>query len=288
MIVVAHYYPVYIKSNGKPAGWWARPYSQFGGDYKAAPMRFEPLIGRYDVRDKETVKWQVREAFKHSIDAFVVSLWYSVIQGNWEKDALEGFISSFEALRSEGDYYASEFYLAFMIEGHNRTDTEVQEMIDYVWDNYASKDWYLKDPDTGDPLLVIYRPEGKVTITNPGFTVYWCASGASDDEKWPYGGRITATRQQRNYTYSSGVMTMIFDYITRTSFRYTNAPNTVLNPLNIKQILRDLMAAYAINPKYLAIISWNEYFETPIEPTKQFGRLYLNLIARVLGYRSYE
>ena len=282
VLVFAHYYPTYYKdSNGRYVGWWSGLQNSYYTSQRIGRRnKFIdiPLIGMYDVREPEVLKWQIRTAYSYGIDGFIVSVFENYYQIAYD------VLNLFDTIFAEAGIY-NEFLMFAMVEAVNTASTFPQSVVDRVWSDYANRDWYLLDPETGKPVLFVYGSESVVT-SNPGFEIYYLNYGnlkPSTGNAFTYGVRNIIS--DRSVVYGGGIMEIVFRMPMRTANTYAEATRILPKRFNIKRIERALASISLLNPKLVNIVSWNEWFETAIEPGVLYGYLWLNILAKYIGRR---
>jgi hypothetical protein len=248
--VGAYYYPWYDRAawrykdkNIPPESW----------------LKLKPLLGWYDSRDPQVIQTHFRWAKEADIDFFILSFW-DIAKGDLNFQSCESIFNMAESERVKPN-------LCMMIEVYGKSEKRVQKMVDFLWDDWAQREYYQRYK--GGPLLLIYNPK-HLDLNNPGFTLRYVGISPLKGSAWNYWTRL----EHSLFLWSGEQFSVLPGYDDCSLYLLGEKEKPTLynsprNPLLYK--LYWMLASY-LNAEIVLITSWNEYLEhTSIEPSVGFG-----------------
>jgi len=257
----AHYYNFYE----------ANPYDQ-------KYTRFTPILGWYDSKDENIIKEHMRLAKMASIDFFIISLW------SFKDRTFPGIEKMFKL----SETVPEPPKICMMIEVYDKDRSEIQELIDYTWENWVDKN-YQKLYDK--PLLLLLTAETyekrneALKISNPGFTLRYM-------DKFPVMVRDDGTFMNNIWNYWTileiffvpwgnfpfaeqfAVMPGYDDSLFRGEHPHPHRESYYYHGYPRRKEVYELywMAAHLMKTPIVTLSSFNEFYEhTAIEPCWNFG-----------------
>lgn len=263
-LVLAFYFPWYEKN-------WLQ------GDSQLVPHK--PIIGFYNSSDEKVLQKHISIAKNSKIDGFITSWWgkNSITDSNLKKIILI----------CENLGFKFTLYLETA-----KSIKDLKNDLDYIETTYAQSPSFVTLEDR--PVLFIYSRildelsldslktiKSKFALINYGYSLSNLKNFAGFHEYLPPGNDLTMIKQ--NYLIASQIAQRKNKLIAVTVMPGYD-DRRIRNPGNFTS--RDggtyykgtWKAALACNPDWVLITSFNEWFEgTEIEPSKEYGNLYLDL-----------
>jgi hypothetical protein len=264
-LVLAFYFPWYYQENWH----WTGKLS----------IAHQPRLGLYSSSDEHILKTHIDMAKKAGIDGFICSWWgiNSVTDQNLQKLA---------QLCSKNNFKFS-IYLE-----DAKSTFDLREQIQYLESTFAGQKNFLRYENR--PVLFVFnRILEKISLDSlraakTGFSMINYGYGVSNLEGFegfhefvPPKGKIQNIKQfyrlAREVAHSKG---KLFAAPVMPGFddRFVNTHNTYIDRNKGKYYKNLWEAVLAIKPDWVLINTFNEWFEgTEIEPSKEYGDLYLRL-----------
>jgi len=289
-----HFNPDIVDENGK----------------REIASHYYPLTGPYDSQDEDVLEYQVLLMKITGINGVLVD-WYGM-EDFWDYAVLnEGTLSLFDAVKRAGLLFAIVYEdqsILHMVEnGHLESAQALahgREVMQYMQENWFSEDCYLKLD--GRPVLLTFGPQyfkkssdwetlfSELPVAPLFFTLdNRIAPAAAGAYPWPPMWKSNA----------SGILTQnaLKEYLNQFYQKAASWPNCVaaafpgfhdiykeagvsagygfLDPGGGETLRSTLQSAIEQEPDIVQLITWNDYGEgTMIEPTEEYGTLYLEII----------
>ena len=274
-LLLAFYYPWYGSPDG-PSGKWK--HWEPGREYASTHV---PLIGFYDSRSDEVIRYHIRIAQSVGIDGFICSWWGP---GNYIDEAFS------EILRIAGEMgFHATIYLEFA-----HTPEELMEELEYVLSRYGN---YSSFPRwDGRPVVFIYsRVLGTIPLEafsdvftqlrNEGLDAFYTAdtvntkyldvfdalhvySSLSVADQYPF---LVSTCRSKGAIFAPTVCPGYDD-------RFVRDPGMVFERQNGSYYKEGWERVMLCKPDWVLLTSFNEWHEgTEVEPSLEHSDLYVNL-----------
>ena len=243
-----------------------------------------PLIGFYDSRSEEVMRYHIRLAQSVGFDGFISSWWGP---GAYTDRAFEEMLP---VARDMGFYLTVYFEIAHDIE-------HLEEQLRYLLTRYGDHPAFMKVD--GRPVIFIYgRVIGEFEIEDfsqvfarlesEGLPAFYMADRLDEDYLDVFDGlhtysplramgdypEVNAQCQEANKTFAATLAPGYDDTIIR-------VPGLVVDRENGTYYLDSWETVMLTQPDWVLVTSWNEWHEgSEIEPSLEHGDLYLNLTER--------
>ncbi|HHL39843.1 MAG TPA: hypothetical protein ENJ37_05005 [Deltaproteobacteria bacterium] len=276
----------------------------------AVPRRHTPLRGEYDSTDPGLIAAQMDEIRSAGFDYVIIEM---VPPDDHAFGVVEkGIEAAVARLREIGMEWTFLIDAAFLL-APERT-AKIHDMMAYI----EKRGWTdgLTDGPTGRDLLLVFAPDaheadllldrygGRYELRFPNFHPRW--SMAVDEEIIIPGPRTGRLREKARtgrvsiYEYlkalgfiafwtETGQMRLFDGFVSvvpgydDTLLERTPQVAPIVGRREGRTYAEQLERAMALGPEHVLVYSWNEYLEaTAIEPTREFGRLYVDMTRRFI------
>jgi len=283
-LFLAFYYPWYSSPEGPSGGWrhW-EPTAEYAATHV-------PLIGFYDSLSTQVIEYHIRTAQSVGLDGFICSWWGP---DNYIDEAFPRILDV-----GETTGFNSTIYLEVV-----QDSADLYRQLQYVLTRYGTHPAFLRY--AGKPVIFIYsRVIGSLPLAEfgrvfseldaQGLPAFYLAD--SLDAKYldvfdglhaysplnvmdRYPGLVN-TCTNRSKVFASTIAPGYDDTVIR-------HPGLVVDRANGSYYMGAWEMVMVSKPQWVLVTSWNEWHEgSEIEPSLEFGDLYLNLTA--LYYRLFE
>ncbi len=266
-LVLAFYFPWYYQENW----YWTGKLS----------IAHQPVLGLYSSADENILRNHINMAKNAGIDGFICSWWgrNSITNQNLQKLA---------RICAEND-----FRFTIYLEEAKDMDN-LRESIHYLESTYANLNAFLRYRDKPaifvfnriletTPLDSLRAVKSGFSIINYGYRISNLEGFEGIHEFLPPQQNTSAIKKfyllAKEVAHSKG---KLFAVPVMPGFddRFVNAPGTVINRKKGEYYKKSWEAALYSQPDWILISTFNEWFEgTEIEPSKEYGDLYIRLTA---------
>ncbi len=280
-LFLAFYYPWYSSPDG-PSGIWR--HWDPGAEYAATHV---PLIGFYDSCSTEVISYHVRTAQSVGLDGFICSWWGP---GNYIDDAFSKILDV-----GYGAGFSSTVYLEVVQDAH-----DLYRQLHYVLTRYGSHPVFLRYAER--PVIFVYsRVIGALTLGDfaavfsqleeQGLPAVYIADSLDARYLDVFDGLHTYSPLNVMDRYPALVDACaargkIFAATVAPGYDDTiiRRPGLVVDRMNGSFYMGAWEMVMISKPQWVLVTSWNEWHEgSEIEPSLEFGDLYLNLTALYYG-----
>lgn len=311
--VYVHYMPWFETKETNPNGQWGihwtmsncNPDNMDNAGKRNIASHYYPLIGPYASSDPDVIEYHLLLMKYAGIDGVIVD-WY----GSYDVNDFGSNRKNTEALIDKLDEVGLQFAVTYE-DWTTNTVTETAKAPDkltaaktdmaYLQDNYFSNPQYIHI--NNKPLLTIFGPQQIQTEAEwttlfsilqpaPVFLTLWYESGdagsnATGEFSWVYENNSHIDNFYSN-RYNSFSVAMGSAY---PGFRHyyneggwPSSINWEIEHLNGETYRQTLAKASNKKPKYLQLVTWNDFGEgTMIEPTQEFEYLFLEETQKFAG-----
>jgi len=283
-LLLAFYYPWYGTPRG-PGGIWMHWVPE--REYDTTHV---PLIGFYDSRSEDVVRYHVRIAQSVGFDGFISSWWGT---GNYIDEAFSKLL----------DVAAAAGFKATIYLEVAQNPTELHDELYYILSKYGGHPAFLKWE--GRPVIFIYgRVMGSIglddfaevfsELRDDGFPAFYMADRLDTKYLQVFDGlhtysplsaagqypELSSACKERGKIFAATISPGYDDRIIRRPGMFVDRANG--------SFYRDMWERVMLSkPDWVLVTSFNEWHEgTEIEPSLEFGDLYLNLTEGY--YRLFE
>jgi hypothetical protein len=296
-VVIAYYYIWFTK------GW----FNNTEGNAGNALADVHPILGAYDSRDPNIIEEHIKMARRAKIDAFAVSWWHERPEGDKRDDILDLVFQKAAA---------GDFKITIDLEADGMSVETITNCLRYYLSRYSNHKAVLKVD--GKPALLVWGssthpPEQWQqifdTLDREGLHAFYFTSGQLDPK---YLGPFSALELYTSVDVNDKDLPAGYQWCRKQVDEYNKShPDkpaqwhaTIMPGFDERQIPgrengpggagwknRDdgkyyrmtFDAAMSSNPNWLHVTSFNELAEhTHIEPTKEFGWLYIDMTAKLV------
>ena len=266
-LVLAFYFPWYY-----PENWfWTGKLS----------IAHQPVSGLYSSADENILRSHIDMAKKAGIDGFICSWWggNSVTDQNLQKLA---------RICAESDFK----FTIYLEEA--KTVDDLRETIHYLDSTYSRQNTFLKFE--GKPVIFIFNriletiPLDSLRAVKSGFSMINYGYGVSSLEGFEGFHEFLPLKEStpiikrfyrvaREVAHSKGKL-FALPVIPGFDDRFVNTPGTFIDRKKGEYYKKTWEVALFSEPDWILVTTFNEWFEgTEIEPSKEYGDLYIRLTA---------
>jgi len=280
-LFLAFYYPWYSSPEG-PSGSWR--HWEPAAEYAATHV---PLIGFYDSLSTQVIEYHIRTAQSVGLDGFICSWWGP---DNYIDDAFPRILDAGQAAG-----FNSTIYLEAV-----QDSADLYRQLNYVLTRYGAHPAFLRYD--GKPVIFIYsRVIGSLPLAEfsrvfseldaEGLPAFYLADSLDPKYLDVFDGLHTysplnvmdrypdlvSTCTNRGKVFAATIAPGYDDTIIR-------RPGLVVDRANGSYYMGAWEMVMVSKPQWVLLTSWNEWHEgSEIEPSLEFGDLYLNLTALYYG-----
>lgn len=279
-----------------------------------------PLLGDYASDNRKVIRQHAEWLADAGVD-FVWVDWSNDIDYQYDPtrtrpdfDMIEGatfaIFDEFARMRAAGKKTPNISIFAGVTGAPNAVaDGRLRRKVDQIWDQFVANPVYrpLVQEYLGKPLLVVYVntpspfPNGVPNWSDPRFTVRWMTGYVTEQSNLrtpdlvsKFGYWSWEDRGPQTYpVYNGHPEAMVINASTRPQGKPGDRDFIPAEPRdNGTTFRRHWARADKIGPKFAMVVSWNEWSlgEQPspevskdIEPSKEFGKFYLDLLKEEIG-----
>lgn len=305
-LMLAHFMPWYQAPSVSGAWGWHWTMDHFDPEKNEVASHFMPLTGPYDSSDDAILEYQVLLMKLSGIDGVIVD-WYGLEDFRDYAACHRSTAKLFDLIKKAGMTfsicYEDQSLKHMETEGlitREEAFTKGQEVMRFMEENWFKEDAYLKFND--QPVLLIFGPQyfkssgdwdRLFSVLDPSAVLVTLdkhmVTNALASFPWPpmQGYTITPELLEKHLTqfYRKAKR---WDYIVGGAFpgfydiyyeAGVRASYGFLDAQGDKTFRNTLQMAIDQNPQVIQLITWNDYGEgTIIEPTEEFGHLYLEIM----------